>query len=720
MNLRRIVFTLLALMGTGIFISACQPTRNFTTYFNLFYNMERIMDEVEEELLYIREQKTPEPVYYVPYDDLDRRGTKFYNHLERRSMNNDEMRANKIKLDSILIKGSKLMARNTKSDYLPDAVFYIGKTYFYLREWYQSQKKAEELIAGFPESKWYPDAHLLLSMDLMQQGQVGQARTMISRTIDVGWARERGDILIDAFRLNADLELAEGNVAEALKPYERALILSTDNEDLARWQYEIGLIYFRQGDFEKALAAFDRVDEEYSPDVLTEFQTGMQRAAALRVLGRYADAEEQLEDLRDNSNYEPWYGLVELEVLNLASVRPGGEIPSDSALAKIDSASPGKAYSAYAVYERGLRAFKAGEYKLALENFTRARMAIAPFQRRAQRYGSLLERYFEQTGKAYQITQGYEPITFPDSAKAPVAEAFFNTARVFASLDIPDSMMRYYDLSHRWSAPGSKEAARVLFARSVMQRDSGRSAAADSILEILVSDYPLTDYAAEARLKLGYTEYAKIDSAEDLYRSGMSHMRVGENRQALAQLGKVITNHPSSAYAPKAYYAIGLLYEQELDDLDSAYSYYGRILDLYPASEQALAVGPLIQAVNNYRMRMPKGMPRDEENGTGVNMDWMKQNPPDFDTDPNQEKLIPLDEKAGPPQQINLNGQDVVVPRGGIKPADGGNAVQPGASKPAVTQPPGSQPAGSQPPATEPAGTGDPNAKKGPSEKKKG
>lgn len=662
MNLRTIASYLVPVLLGGVFLSACQPTRNFTTYFNLFYNMERIMDEVEEELLYIREQKLAEPVFVVPYDEVDRKGSTYYAHLERRSMNAEEMRANKIKLDSILIKGSKLMARNAKSDYLDDAIYYIGKTYFYEREWYQSQQKCEELIKGFPDSKWQPDAHLVLSMDMMQQGNISGAETMISRTIDIAWAFRRRDVLIDAFRLNADLQLSKGNVAGALKPYQQAMTVSSDGEDLARWQYEMALIHYRQADFKTALAEFDRV-EEYSPDILTQFQTGIQRAASLRVLGDYEPAREQLDDLRSNTNYEPWWGMVELEKMNLASAQPGAATPSDSALALIDSVSPGRNYSSYAIYERGVRAFRAGDFDRARESFRQVRAANAPFQRRAQYLGSQLDRYFTETRKASSLIGGYTPMEFPDSSKSRVSDAYYNTARVFASLDLPDSLRRYYDLSYQWAPKGKTEAARVIYAWSVMARDAGRTAEADSLLEILVQEYELTDYAADARLRLGYTDYAKIDPAEDLYKSGMSFMRIGENQRALDQFQKVIAGYAESSYAPRAYYAIGLLYEEQFDNRDSALAYYGNVVSRYPQSEQAASLLPLIQAVNMKRMQQPhqndgtSGVPDGAGgtgDGTGVNMDWMKENPPvDGSSTPPPDDLVPLNGQPNAPRVPN-------------------------------------------------------------------
>lgn len=709
MNVKRSTSILLVTVA-ALGLSACQAARNFTTYYNLFYNMERIMGEVEEELLYIREQKTPEPVYYIPFDDLERRDAKFYAHLERRSMNNEEMRANKVKLDSILMKGSKLMARNAKSDYLSDAVYYIGKTYFYEREWFQSQKKCEELIAGFPESRWYPDAHLVNSMDLMQQGKVREAATMISRTIDIGWARERKDILIDAFRLNADLQIGEGNYAEALRPYERAMVLSSDDEDRARWQYEIGLIHFRRGDFQSALAAFDKASDDFSPDILTEFQLGMQRAAAMRALGQYDRARAQLAKLRGNGNFEPWYGLVELEMLNLAAAQSDGGALSETDLARVDSISPGKGYAAYALYERGVRAFRAGDLKTALENFNKSTTAAVPFQRRAQRYASLLERYFDQTGKARALVDGYTPEIYPDSLKATVAELYYNTARVFASLDIPDSVNRYYDLSYRWSGQGSAEGARVLYAWSLAARAADRSAAADSLLQRIVDDFPLTEYAVGARRSLGYTEDAKIDPAEDLFKSGVSQMNVGNIPAALGQFHRVIDKHPKSAYAPRAYYAIGLIYEKRLNDLDSAYSYYGRLIDLFPKSEQAQSVASLLQAVNMQRMRKPgNGQPNDVPtqndagDGSGVNMDWMKQNPPEAPKD-EDEVLIPLN---GDTSKLRPRAEP---PKTGTKP-DPKGVKAPADSKPSGTKPPATRPVGTKPTDAKPPGTKPPDTK---------
>jgi len=600
MTLTRSLGSALLIGCAALVLGGCQTTRNFTTYFNLFYNMERIMDEAEQELLYIREQKAPEPTYHIAFDDqLLKPGVPTYNHLDRRSMTNDEMKANKIKLDSIVIKGSKLLARAATSDYVDDAVYYISKSYFYQREWYQSQKKAEELIKNFPESPWLPDAHLVLAMDQLHQGNPERALTTLSRTIDVAWAHERIDVLVDAFRLNADVHLADGNVKEAIRPFERAVSLSEEDDDRARWRYEIGVVHFRNGDFPEALAAFD-ASLALSPDYFTQFQARLQRAVTLRTLGRLDDAERDLEELRDNSNFEPWWGLVEVEQLNVASQR--GETVADSTLAAVDSAHPGRSYAAYGIYERGVRAFRAGEYDQALGHFQKVQAMSVPFQRKAQRFAQLLGQYHEQQARAAAL-HGYPVNPFPDSVRSALSEAYYNLARLFTTFKRDDSMEVYYGLSEKWAPQGSLAMARVMFARAAMARAAGREEQADSLLEILVADYSMTDYAAEARRQLGYTEYAKRDTAEDRYLSGTAFMRTGDNANALNQFHRVIAQYPESPYALKSYYAIGLIYEREMENRDSAFVYYSEILNRYPLSEQAQEVRPVVDAYMSRRVR---------------------------------------------------------------------------------------------------------------------
>ncbi len=596
MKIRRpVLAAVLSLLAAGA--AACQPFNNFTTYFNLFYNMERIMDEVEQQLLYIREQKSETPTYYVPYDNavVDQEGP--YDHLERLSMSMSEAKANRVKLDSILLKGSKLLAQHGQSDYLDDAVYYIGKAYFYERDFDKSQQKCEELIANFPDSRWLPDAHLVLAMDQLHLHNTATAKVTLSRTIDVAWADKRIDVLVNAFRLNADVYLGEGNIDEALKPFKRALILSTSGEDRARWQYELAMVYYRAGDFDGALREFARVDA-YSPSVLIQFETGLHKAAALRTLEHPDEAAKVLADLRDNSNYEEWTGLVDLQQMEIEAQLKGNGRVDDQSLALLDSAYPSGNYSAYGIYERAIQAYRAGDYATALPDFQRVQSARAPFQDRAQRMASLLSYHQDQSRRIGELTK-VNLVTFPDSTRSRVATAHYNLARTFSTLQKHDSMALHYRLSRQWARPGSYEEARAIYGLAMMALEDGRRTESDSLLEILVEDHEQTAFAEDARQRLGYTEAAMHDPEVDLYTSGTSFMKVKEYRPALEQFKKLVATYPQSRFAPAALYAIGLIYEKQFDRLDSAFVYYARIVNEFPDSEHADRVRPLVAAVIN-------------------------------------------------------------------------------------------------------------------------
>lgn len=555
------------------------------------------MAEVEDEVDYYRSlQDPPKPRYVVPFDEISE-GNFNSEYLTRRTLVPEEVKKNKVKLDSIILKGSILLSRQSESDYVDDAVFFISKAYFYMREWYQSEQKAKELIENFPESKWQPDAHLFLAMDMLQQGQIEEAEEMLSKTVDVAFKFKRQDILSEAFRLNADAQLALGVTDQAIKPYKRAILLSDDNEEQARWQYEIGVVYFRAGQFDEAVLAFDKV-AEYDPDDLTAFEAGLQRAVALRTAERFDEAEYQLDALAEEEDFKQWEGIAFAERVSLQNDRSGAGTFSPEDLAAIDSVG-GKEYAVFGVYERGVRAFRGGDYQTALANFSFVQSSKAPFQQKARRYTIWINYYNEQYFHATQaIRFNLDP--FPDSLASKAAEAYYNVARFFVHYSVEDSTEFYYREALKWAPEGSKEGAKSLYALSEFLRLKGNGVEADSLMDILATRYGKSEYAQKARQMLGYSEQFVIDPVEELYMSGRSFMQKSHNYVgALAKFDSLTRTYPWSEYAPQAMYASGLIYEKYLNNPDSALYYYSRLIDRYPESEQAKSIRELVTATRD-------------------------------------------------------------------------------------------------------------------------
>ena len=538
------------------------------------------------------QQDAPQPRYVIPYDDVG--GEEFYSeHLNRRTLDPDEVRANKIKLDSILLKGSMLLSYQDESDYVDDAIFYIAKAYFYEREWFQSQQKAIELIENFPDSKWQPDIHLIYAMDLLKQGKLDEAEDMLSKTVDIAFKFKRADVLTEAFRLNADVQLAQGATLQAIKPYERAILLSDDDDEQARWQAEIGVVLFRAGRFDDAIAAFEKV-EEYDPDDLTRFEAGIQRAVALRAAGRYEEAAEQLDLLAEEEDYEEWQGLVEVERLSLKADRDNLATFDPQVSKQMDSLNAGK-YLIYSFYERGVRAFNNHDFETAETNFSRVAGAKSPYAKNARAYSIWINYYREQRKVAEDATR-LRLIPFPDSLGLLASRSHYNVARFFNKYEMDDSTLYHYRQAYTWAPDGSEDGARALYALSEHIRRRGNGVEADSLLTILAEDFGDNDYANEARARLGYTEDWGSDPAKRDYESGLSLMRnAGDYRSALSMFANVYANHAGSQYAAMSLYASGLIFEKFLNNADSALYYYSLLIERYPESEQAKAMRSVVE-----------------------------------------------------------------------------------------------------------------------------
>ncbi|HOK14563.1 MAG TPA: hypothetical protein PK007_06525, partial [Candidatus Kapabacteria bacterium] len=271
-----------------ISLSSCFRYDNFTAYFNTYYNANRLLKEAEEEFSYQEEKKRVMPRVLIPVQPVNieiPRRSGMPDFLQEFIINRFKRQPVNAKLDSIIIKGSKILAFKPKSDYVEDVLYLMAKTYFYREEWLPSQVKCSELIDKFPDGKLSPDAHLLLALNLLVQQKFYAGRIILSRTVDIAWQKKRYDILSDAFRIEAELALYENDLPAALKPYLQAVAQSDDQEMKARWQLELASLLFRMGMFERAEIEFANV-LKYKPDYLGFFEANLYRAASLIRLGR--------------------------------------------------------------------------------------------------------------------------------------------------------------------------------------------------------------------------------------------------------------------------------------------------------------------------------------------------------------------------------------------------------------------------------------------------
>lgn len=573
---------------TMLIINACTNFDDFTTYFNTYYNADKLIKISEEEFEYQTELKRTTPRVVIP--DVNIKTTAqnlsgvppFMNEF---IIDQKKLQPVKIKLDSVIIKGSKILARHPNSQYIEKTLYLMAVAYFYRNEWLPSQIKCNELVDRFFDGDLSPDAHLLLSKTYFIQRKFPSGNIMLSRTIDIAWQKERYDILSEAFRLQAEMALYNNDIEKAVRPYKQAIAQTSNSEIKAKWQLELATIYYRKSKFEQSYAEYYKA-LSYSPDYQGEFESYLYQALSLMRMQKYDAANEILSKLESKSIFEEWKAYIHNARMDMARLKT-----DDKEYTKLekyaDSAFINHPSGLAVYFQKGLDYYNKNDYTSARKYFAKTRVMKSPVYNQSERMFYYLNTWETKRNDAKPyLERFYTGNLTNDTNKRFLATSLFDVGRVHEQLDHPDSALVYYNLCNQVSPVNDTLTARYLYALSRMTTESNLKYS-DSLLEVIIERFPRTEYGKEAMKKMGYTDKFLIDSIADLYFSGNSLRNNREYSFAIKQYTNVYTKYPESKFAPKSLYAIGLIYERNLNNKDSALIFYDMLIQKYPRSEQA-------------------------------------------------------------------------------------------------------------------------------------
>lgn len=563
----------------------CQNYTNFTTFFNTFYNAEKLMKESEEEFEFQDEKLrvTPrvlvvEPELYFP--NIQAGGVPAF-------MNDFVVKQNKrqtvqMKLDSIIIKGSKILATKGKSDYIEKTLFLMGKTFFYREEWRPAAVKCGELLDKFPEGDLSPDASLLMAKCYLIEKNFFAGKTLLSQTVDLAWLKRRYDILSEAFRLQAELSLYENNLPEAMRPYRQAIVQTDDGQLKAKWQIDLAALLFRIGKFELAAEAFRDVNK-YSPDYLGEFESQLYLASCLNRMKQDQEASKILFDLENDGKFKEWKGFVFAERLNGLRLKKNYD-EFGKAEKYSDTAYPSNLLITTIQFERAIDLYKANDFLGALKYLGKAKSAKSPVFNTAIEMYKLLSDYDSKMSTASpminKINSGEKT---NDTMRLYASNYVYEIARIHEKLRNIDSSLYYYNLARNIAPNNNIVKAKYSYAYYTKIKDTNPQLA-DSIKEYLAENFPRTEFGQAMMKDLGMTQDYLIDTVAELYNSGDKFRKYEDFKSANSQFLKIYDFYPKSGYAPKALYTIGWIHENKTKMLDSAYFYYSLLIEKYPLS----------------------------------------------------------------------------------------------------------------------------------------
>ena len=617
---------LLVFVLAFVVLSGCAATdffyqryENSVAYFNTYYNASRVYDEA---LLEIETtEKSQRSKGLPPQKEISQNARQ--------------------KLTTVIEKCSKLLQYHPNSKWVDDALMLIGKSYYYQGEYPKAERKFAELIAQFPNSKRFLEARLWLGKSFKRNNEFDQAIRELNGVAEASVAEGEKAIAAEAFLTLGEIHAERKSQDDALKAYQDLINRSDSDEGKAEAQFRIAELYEVANDYAKAATAFRRV-LDFKPDYSLAYSGWFRHAVNLKKIRRYDEALRVLSSLLDDRSNADFYPQIRLEIANV--LNDMGELERaidtyeviDTTYARTDVAAKGF-YQLGLIYEKKLH-----HYAVADTNYLRARTEfpsseVTPL---ANRRVENLRRYFTSrkgivTYDSLLVTEheklqgGNDTVKTqpPDSLiadslsvktvhpwtlhpelwdstavspairdlKVQLTKQTYELALLFfLDLEEPDSALVWCSRAVRLS-PDSELASRALYTLAEIHRSRtpDNQSVVDSLHRRIISNYPNTRHGIEVKRLLGLQVKTEVsDPAEVVYRQAEKLLQDKRAAEAIALLHKLVKDHPTSPWSPKALYAIGWIYENVKGHPDSAAANYRTLTRLFPRSSYASTVIP--------------------------------------------------------------------------------------------------------------------------------
>lgn len=255
-----------------IFLSSC-------AYFNTFYNTKKLYKEAKKEREKRKEDK-PTPQELKKYDET-------------------------------IKKASKILEIYPKSKYVDDAVMILGECFYYKRQYIQAQRKFQELVTYFPDSKYFYRGKLWLAKTNLKMYDYLGAKLLL---LELQNARKVDrDVIDESGLLLGDINFEQGFYTQAEKEYKATVERAKKKWIKAKAYFQMGQCQLKTQNYFEAIRSF-KMALKHSSDKQFKFEAELNLAKALKLAGDYTRATKICMDLLENASFKDKHGLVKLEI----------------------------------------------------------------------------------------------------------------------------------------------------------------------------------------------------------------------------------------------------------------------------------------------------------------------------------------------------------------------------------------------------------------------
>jgi len=332
----RKLFVRVSLFSAAMFLSGCGLWRDFTTYFNTYYNAKTLFDQTEESIIKqrkdifaFREDRPQQLNQQSSQQNNFQTGLNPSQSTQNLDQQNNQMLTSQNTqpgggvqgpqntqsgggmqtsgnvtqdLTRVIEKCSKILQYEKESGYFADALFLTGKSLYYQQEYTRAQRKFLEL-AGLGETKYSLQNNLWLAKTYLQLHNFDEGLKLIEEVKAEALKTKNDQLFIDASITKISFFIFREEYSSAIDECVEFLKNSPDEETSALVCFELGKIYLSMDDNEKALAAFAEV-LKYSPSFEVEFQSRLEHARLLKKLKKIDQSEEEFTNLQYSGKFK--------------------------------------------------------------------------------------------------------------------------------------------------------------------------------------------------------------------------------------------------------------------------------------------------------------------------------------------------------------------------------------------------------------------------------
>ncbi|MCA1801131.1 MAG: tetratricopeptide repeat protein [Rhodothermaceae bacterium] len=276
------------LFAALLFIAGCSgPLRgtwvNFTSYYNTFYNAKQSFERGEKAIIAQTVLINPERPIRIHRTPLRAGRTDFEEAIER---------------------SADVLIRFPTSKHVDEAIALIGKSYYYLANYFAAEQKFNELFDNTTSSHWQREAVIWRGRVMLELGRFSEAINYLENQLtieELNW-NNTGEAEVNLLIAQHLIQL--GSIDESEPYLARGLSLNPPRELRSRAHFLYAQVLMSQGRIDDAYRAFNRV-RRTNPEYQYIYHAERLKGVTMRESGNYEHAMRIFQAMsRDDKNFE--------------------------------------------------------------------------------------------------------------------------------------------------------------------------------------------------------------------------------------------------------------------------------------------------------------------------------------------------------------------------------------------------------------------------------